>query len=253
MADDNNYYYNHRVRLVSVRDENLRVEFKVTPTFTENRSVEYTPITPIHMPGAIQVYKNTGSRTFGIGAVLVSRNVNEAGDNIRLLQTLRTWTLPYFGRTTTVSTGGRENRQNRINQRLNPSTDQVQSAQLSDEQRAELARERVRQDEVELLGAPPMVLYLYAYSTTQNDSRGSGQFARVNINRVPVVITSLTYNFPNDVDYFPASTSLNDVDRSTESFPTRMEISVECVETHSPREYERFDLQSFYNGKLVSF
>ena len=256
MANEN--YYNHRVRLVSVRDETNKVEFKVTPTFSEGRAVEYTPVTPIHMPGSIQVYKNTAARTFNIGALLVSRNVNEANDNMILLQTLRTWTLPFFGRSTTLNSGNlaarRGQQQKNIQKTADPQANKESSREMTTEEKAALTQRRVQAEGVELLGAPPMVLYLYAYSTTQNDNRGFKEFNRVNINRVPVVITNLTFNYPNDVDYFPAAYGgTQGVDSTSESFPTRMEITVDCLETHSPREYEQFSLQDFYNGKLVSF
>jgi hypothetical protein len=249
MAGEN--YYNHRVRLVSVKDETVRVEFKVTPSFSEGRSVEYSAVTPIHMPGSIQVYKNTASRTFNIGATLISRSPNEADENIQLLQQLRTWTMPYFGSSNTVGDSQKALRDQR---KLNPNASYEGETQLSPEEKAAKARERLQQEGIQLLGAPPMVLYLYAYSTTANDQRGPEAFPRVNINRVPVVITNLSFSYPNDVTYFPVSVGgVDGVTTKSESFPTKMDITVDCVETHSPREYERFNLQQFHDGKLVNF
>ena len=240
-------YYNHRVRLVSVRDELRKVEFKVAPTFTEGRSVEYTPVTPIHMPGSIQVYKNTASRTFSIGATLVARNVNEASENMFLLQRLRSWTLPHFGRSAKLSRDEEDARK-----RLDAAAAIERTGELNGDEQAQKNIDLVNQG-VQLLGAPPMVLYLYAYSSSANDKRGAGSFLRVNINRVPVVITNLSIAYPNDVDYLPAGDGISDINEESESIPTKMEVTVECVETHSPREYERFSLKDFYNGKLVSF
>lgn len=245
-------YYNHRVRLISVRDERDRVEFKVTPTFSETRGVEYTPVTPIHMPGSIQVYKNTGSRVFSIGAQLVSRSPNEAYENMNILQQLRTWTLPFFGSSDTLDSDQREARK-----RLQPtdgSGNNEQARTLSAEARNQAAKDRLKTEGVQLLGAPPMVLYLYAHSSPENSERGTADVIRVNINRIPVVITNLSVNYPNDVDYLPASrTGVDGIDKATESFPTKMDITVDCTETHSPREYERFNLQQFHDGKLVNF
>ena len=271
MANEDTYF-NHRVRLISVRDESIRVEFKVTPTFTENRSVDYTAVTPIHMPGSIQVYKNTTSRTFTIGATLVSRTANEAYENLGLLQTLRAWTLPYFGASSTVGVSGQASRQQRVNNKLDPTNpkqgaitnrfageDAFATARgqpatgATGAQSEALTRQRVAEEGVELLGAPPMVLYLYAYSSSVNVERGSRETIRLNVNRVPVVISSLSFTYPENVDYFPAAPGINSIDQATESFPTKMEVTVECLETHSPREYERFNLQDFHNGKLVSF
>ena len=255
MADEpTSSYYNHRVRFVSVRNLRDRVEFKVTPTFREGRSVEYTPVTPIHMPGSIQVYKNTASRTFGIGAKLVSRNPNEAYENMTLLQKLRTWTLPFFGASTTLNDTNRASR-NAARSNEQASNTFVGPVQATQQEKAANTQRQLQQDGgVELLGAPPMVLYLYAYSSSINDTRTPDLFPRVNINRVPVVITNLSIDYPNDVDYLPASSSgVDGIGQNTESFPTRMDVSVDCVETHSPREYEKFSLQDFHDGKLVSF
>jgi hypothetical protein len=122
----------------------------------------------------------------------------------------------------------------------------------SPEDQEQETRDRVNKG-VQLLGAPPMVLYLYAYSSSVNDNRGAGSFLRVNVNRVPVVITSLSIAYPNDVDYLPAGEGIDAINQESESMPTKMEVTIDCVETHSPREYERFSLEDFYNGKLVSF
>lgn len=246
----NESYFNHRVRLVSVRQESIRVEFKVTPTFTESRSVDYTAVTPIHMPGSIQVYKNTTSRTFSIGATLVSRSPNEAYENMKILQTLRTWTLPYFGQSHGLSESERAARTRNL---PDTAAGGEQPRNLTEAEIAERKQQQI-QEGVNLLGAPPMVLYLYAHSSSENNQRGTIPILRVNINRIPVVIANLSIVYPNDVDYFPASSGgVDGINTSTESFPTKMEVTVDCVETHSPREYERFSLQDFYDGKLVSF
>lgn len=95
---------------------------------------------------------------------------------------------------------------------------------------------------IELLGAPPEVLYLYAYSNNRS-SRDKGW---VNINKIPVVLTSLQITYPEDVDYIPSS--LNQ-----EPFPVRIDVSVSLTETHSPLEYENFSLKDFKLGKLNHF
>lgn len=243
---DNKY----RVRLVSVLDELNRVEFKVTPTFSESRSVDYVAVTPIHMPGAIQVYKNSGSRSFSIGATLVSRTGVEAWENMYLLQTLRAWTVPYFGQKSSTLT--QENRAAResIQQQLNANNNKAQSVTGPTEQK-DAATQIRRAQGIELLGAPPMVLYLYAYSTAANDARPKEVYGQVNINRVPVVINNLEITYPEDVDYIPAWYS--EPTENTEPFPVKMTVNISLVETHSPREYEQFSLADFYNGKLVNF
>lgn len=230
----------YKVRLVSVIDELDKVMFDVTPDFSESRSVEYTPVAPIHMPGAIQVYKNTGSRAFEVGATLISRTPEEAQKNKWYLQLLRSWTMPFFGERSATTDRTRRN--------LDPAANREQS-RLTPEQINERNAERVRTEGYELLGAPPMVLYLYAYSTSANDPRKRGT---VNINRVPVVITALGITYPQDVDYITLD-SENQVTDETEPFPIKMNVSVSLVETHSPREYEKFSISDFKEGKLVNF
>lgn len=236
----------YTVRLVSVADEQRAVRFKVTPTFSENRSVDYASVAPIHMPGAIQVYKNTGSRTFSIGAQFVSRTGKEAGENMVYLQTLRSWTLPYFGQSALTA------KQLEARTKINPEGERKSAEEMSREQVNARNRERLKTEGFDFLGAPPMVLYLYAYSTDSNDSRANVNAGKININRVPVVITSLSITYPKEVDYIPAD-PVGNISGNTEPFPVLMDVGIELIETHSPREYERFKLEDFYSGKLANF
>lgn len=97
------------------------------------------------------------------------------------------------------------------------------------------------------LGAPPEVLFLTAYSNpVQNGTGMNAVTSKVtNIYKVPVVITSLNIPYPNDVDYIPTLEG--------EPFPIIMTISITLVETHSPREYEKFDLFKYRDGILPGF
>lgn len=264
MADFSN---NYKVRLVSVASlidgistgDIEQVIFEVTPSFTESRSVEYSPITPVHMPGSIQVYKNTNSRQFSIGAHFISRTSDEATQNMIYVQTLRAWMLPYFGSTSTLNTNANRP-QAKTNQRnANIATNQPTERPLTPEERARLAQNRVAASGIELRGAPPDVLYLYAYSTPSNEqvdqsAERSVAFG-VNINRVPVVISNLEITYPEDVDYIPtyANSGNNVYDKTSEPFPMRMDVSITLLETHSPREYEKFDLTKFKFGVLPNF
>lgn len=243
-----------KVRLISVADETNFVRFDVTPTFSEGGAVEYTAVAPIHMPGAIQVYKSTASRTFNIGATFVSRNYQDAQLNMIYLQNLRSWRMPYFGEAS--STLSDEQKSQRQLRKLDPAGNNTQSNSLTVDQINEQNRMRLQTEGFDLLGAPPMVLYLYAYSTAANNDRQ--QNGRVNINRVPVVLTNLNITYPSDVDYIPAQ-RLNPngetdfIDVRVEPFPVKMEVSIDLVETHSPREYSRFSLTDFYTGRLANF
>jgi len=233
---------------------NSQVTFDVTPTFVESGSVEYTPVTPVHMPGSMQVYKHTNSRTFEITAHLITRNTSDALKNMKYLQRLRGWRMPYFGQSDTLTDANRqarsESQQARANQAGTP------TATLSDAERDAAVRQRVQDEGVQLRGAPPDVLYLYAYSNDQIDQRNNtgGIFTPVNINRVPVVLTNLSITFPEDVDYIPVYDPANSPDATfTQPWPVKVDVAISLVETHSPSEFERFDLAAYKNGNLAMF
>lgn len=234
-----------KVRLISVLDmlnsapgDVKRVIFEVTPTISETQGVEYSAVQPIHMPGGIQVYKYTNPRQFELTAHFVSRNTQDALTNIKYIQTLRSWTKPFFGQSST-------------NVAPLPSTQAVPSPMdtsavgIKQIQGAAGTPDTVG---VNLLGAPPEVLYLYGYSTVQNDAREG--ISGINLNRIPVVLTSLSITFPEDVDYLPIEIQPT---AHTEPFPVKLDVSLTLVETHSPVEYEKFDLASYKAGTLKSF
>jgi hypothetical protein len=206
------------------------------------------------MPGGIQVYKQTSSRKFSVGATFISRTSEEATQNLKYLQTLRGWRMPYFGNSSTL-TDDPAQKLARTKVTTNQTTNTV--TPLTPEQRAMAAVKRGKEEGIELLGAPPDVLYLYAYSTGANDARNVNY--GVNINRVPVVLTGLEISYPNDVDYLPtfsnASTGLYGVayDNTSEPFPIKMDVTISLAETHSPREYESFSLALYKQGKLTGF
>jgi hypothetical protein len=252
---------NFKVRLISVLNDvaqtgstqfrGQEVVFENTPAFSESGGVEYTPVQPIHMPGAVQIYKNTQPRTFTIGARLVGRTRSEVTKNSIDLQLLRSWRYPFFGRgSSTLDASQNETR--RLQQEL--SNNETRARQLaaqnqenlSDEEAANFATQRARLEGLstgfELLGAPPEVLYLYAYSATNTD-RSSTAF--VNINRIPVVLTNLDITWPDDVDYIPTLWG--------EPFPVKMDVSIALAETHSPKEFEQFSLAKFKVGQLDYF
>lgn len=228
----------YKVRLVSMIDARNRVVFEVTPTFSESRSVDYNAVTPVHMPGSVQVYKNTNGRSFSIGAHLVSRTPEEATQNITYLQQLRAWQLPYFGigSATLVTSIVR--------------TEEVTAARTSIDgsssfDNATTSIDRIREDTtINVLGAPPDILYLYAYSNSEITQRTENML--VNINRVPVVLSSLEITYPEDVDYIPSQFN-------NEPFPVKMDVSISLLETHSPREFEQFSLSQYKAGALQNF
>ena len=248
-----------KVRLVSAlnniatgdgRFRTQEVVFVNTPQFTETGGVDYTPVMPIHMPGAIQVYKNTQPRNFSISHKFIARTRAEATQNMESVQLLRSWRFPFFGVGSSTLTGSQSEERQRLSgeatsaeRRLAQLTREKQT-QLSAEQAAQLQtlKARISKTGYQLLGAPPEVLYLYAYSAPDTDR---SRLPNVHLNKIPVVLTSLSITYPEDVDYIP---NLYD-----QPCPVRWDVSIDVVETHSPREFERFSLLKYKIGQLDSF
>jgi len=224
-------------------DRKLRddiVVFDVSPDLTETRNVEYRTMSPIHMPGQIHSYGSTSSRTFSISNVkLISRTIEEATDNMNSLWILRSWTMPYFGeRSSTLSEN--ENERRKAFRQLPP-----------DEQkriRGETVDYRKRQYGSELLGKPPEVLLLNAYSDLMDSEIYDDRLRTVqtNIDNVPVVIQSLAIPYTADVDYIPT--------QNGQPFPRVMILDIQLLETRAPREFsQKFSLSDYKRGTLRGF
>lgn len=216
---------------VKLRGSDGFVTFDVTPDFIETRNVNYSTLEPIHQPGQIFVYKNTSSRNFNISnARMISRTVEEADTNLKRLHRLRGWTMPRFGeRSSTLDADQFGNRKESSDQGIN-----VQQTGRRDDYREFFG--------AEILGAPPQVLELSAYSGRRSPN---GKGIAQHIDRVPVVIQQLNIPYPADVDYIPTSTGV--------PMPIIMTVDITLVETHSPREYEHFSLDHFKRGLLPGF
>lgn len=236
MADENVF----KVKLVNQMSSREHVVFNVTPDVVETRNVNYRSLEPVHQPGQIYVYGGTSSRTFNLSNVkLVSRNVEEATENLRNLQLLRSWTMPRFGEgSTTLSNAQRGNQRTFGRQEI----DLGETLTFDNQDRTALFGQQQ-------LGAPPQVLYFSAYSntplgsTTSQNTKASNQ--QEHIRRVPIVIQQLSIPYPSDVDYIPAENGT--------PMPTLMTIDMVLLETHSPGEYNRFNLSKFKNGILEGF
>lgn len=223
-------YNQYKVKLRS-QVTNTVVAFDVTPEITETRNVNYKTLEPVHMPGGIYVYGGTSARNYQVNNIrLVSRTSREASKNLYRLNILRSWAMPYFG--------------------VNNSS---------------------------LTGAPPDVLALSAYATGSIDS-ANNQFATAvenneagvnqgipedpnkrmratNIQNIPVVLQQISIPYPSDTDYIATSTETIQGTEITAGvpFPTIMTVDLVLMETHSPREYAKFDLKEFRAGRLDNF
>lgn len=216
-------------------EKTSKVVFDVTPDLTETRSVTYKDMSPVHMPGTIYVYGNTSARTFSIDNIrLVSRTVDEATKNLQTTWTLRSWQMPHFGDSSTLGITNKRTRQ------------QYSESNLQQQDAMRKQNDFDKNYGQELLGLPPAVLYLNAYSSLGNlNENAKVRPFTTNLNKIPVVITNLTIPFPSDVDYIPTTNG--------EPFPRVMMISIQLNETQSPRDLERFSLQKYRTGRLVGF
>ena len=84
----------------ALNDDADRVEFKVMPTISETQSVQYDSFTPLHHPGEIMKYKGTSARSWTVSAKLISRTKSEASANLVSMNTIRAWTMPFYGQGT---------------------------------------------------------------------------------------------------------------------------------------------------------
>ncbi len=232
----------YQVKLRSSLDLTDMVKFVVTPDLSENRTVNYKSVDPIHAPGQIFAFVNSSSRTFQLSGVkLISRTQEEAQNNLEILWKLREWTMPVFGKDPLSGTNQRNNRTALDIQRKTVEGSSQAGDVLS--ARRKLLQNGKSESEAfgtDLRGAPPQVLLLTAYS---HDGHYDSSMAH--INRVPVVITSLSIPYPSDCDYFPTTSGV--------PMPTVMSIDIALSETHSPKEYEKFDLSKFKKGILPGF
>jgi len=240
MSDRNRISNPYRVKLTNANSGGGTVSFDASPVVSENRNVNYNSLEPLHAPGQIQVYKNTSSRNFQLSDIkLISRTIEEADRNLRRLWRLRGWCMPRFGNSSTL------NSEQRAAREANFTADELDSLDLTPQERASFLGS-------ELLGAPPAILYLSAYSRTIGTEPTGATTGATNvwqiaqhINRIPVVIQQLTIPYPNDVDYITTTSGV--------PMPIIMNIDISLLEAPSPDAFESFDLDAFRTGRLQGF
>jgi hypothetical protein len=209
-----------------------RVVWDATPEFSESRSVMYKNIDPIHAPGAIYQYANTGSRTFSIQGKFISRSINEATKTLAYIQYLRTWAMPVFGTAGKNDPAG----ENILGA---PPAILLLTAYATGNPTTAAASKQVNINTNVDGTAPNMKNQADTPYNTQVPAIGN------NIFEVPVVITGLEIPFPSDVDYIP---TVNNI-----PVPTIVTVSLQLTETHSPNAYAKFNLQQFKAGNLLNF
>jgi hypothetical protein len=162
------------------------VIFDVMPSIDEGRSASYDSIELLHHPGKIMKYHGTDNRSWRVTADLVSRTVEEADKNQRIMNLVRSWVMPFYGTGT--------------------------AAKFPDK-----------------LGAPPQILTL------------TGLGPRM-IGPATCVLTNYGWVFENERDYIRTSDNV--------PFPVHLKVSLDLVETWSPAEFSKFDLDSYRSGDL---
>lgn len=88
----------------------------------------------------------------------------------------------------------------------------------------------------DMMGAPPKVLKFSAYAVDTQTGLIRG---------IPVVISSLSFTYPSDVDYIPSSTGI--------PVPVVLNVDISLTETQSPAQLANFNIAQYRAGKLVGF
>lgn len=86
-----------------VGDSPNELVFKVMPRIEESGGAEYDPIVPLQHPGAIQKFRNSTPRTWTITGRLISRTMDEATENLAIMNMIRAWRMPFYGEGTNQS------------------------------------------------------------------------------------------------------------------------------------------------------
>ena len=89
------------VQSPALNDGNLNeIVLEVMPSIGETRSAQYNAFSPLHHPGEILKYEHTSARTWSIDAIFISRTREEATRNLKIINTIRTWLMPFYGQGT---------------------------------------------------------------------------------------------------------------------------------------------------------
>lgn len=70
------------------------------------------------------------------------------------------------------------------------------------------------------------------------------------IGPVPVVIVSLNWNWPKDVDYIATDISSEDTDGNFIPFPVVIQIPIQLAESYSIQQFNNFSLEEYRQGRM---
>lgn len=80
-----------------------QIVFTVMPRIDENGTVDYETVMPVQHPGGILKYKSSSARTWTVSGRLISRTSAEATLNLKLINMIRSWRMPFHGEGTASS------------------------------------------------------------------------------------------------------------------------------------------------------
>lgn len=100
--------YNQSKTIITLKtysqQDRQTIKFLANPVISDSRDAMYDSISVSHHPGEMLKYKTTNSRTWSLNGVkLVSRTAAEATDNLKKLNMIRSWVMPYYGQGTAES------------------------------------------------------------------------------------------------------------------------------------------------------
>lgn len=84
-------------RLRSAQFPDNEVIFNVTPQIDEARDAQYEEVGIAHHPGQILRFRTTAPRQWTVTVKLITRTPEEATANLRSLNLIRSWVMPYYG------------------------------------------------------------------------------------------------------------------------------------------------------------
>lgn len=80
-----------------------QIVFTVMPRIDENGTADYEAVMPVQHPGGILKYKSSSARTWQVSGRLISRTSEEATLNLKLINMIRAWRMPFHGEGTASS------------------------------------------------------------------------------------------------------------------------------------------------------
>ena len=175
-------------KFVSLRDGKYIYLVDNTPKIDESLTVSYQSKNVPQLPTSINYYESTSARTFSVSNIsLVSRTRDEATENQRIVAMLRAWCKPVFGE-------GDAKKLKDQHKLYDQHTSIDENGKQKDIEFIELYY---------TLGMPPPILLFSAYQGT-DPSGNPNKLGRSGIQDVPVVITNLSIEWTDDVDYIPS-------------------------------------------------